>query len=96
MEVNQTEETGLDKTVDLSEEEEVVEVNQEGQLADGSQIQLEFSKETAGHSITQLSQYCVCGLTWTACPGVFFKLLPLFLKNKQASPLKCAVMGRRV
>ncbi len=57
MEVSQTEETGLDNTVDLSEEEEeVVELSQEGQLADDSQIQLEFSKETAGHSITQLSQ----------------------------------------
>ncbi len=54
MEVSQTEETGLDETVDLSEEEEeVVELSQEGQLADDSQIQLEFSKETAGHSITQ-------------------------------------------
>ncbi len=38
MEVNQTEETGLDDTVDLSEEEEVVELSQEGQLVDDSQF----------------------------------------------------------
>jgi hypothetical protein len=44
MEVNQTEETGLDNTVDLSEDEEVVELSQEGQHVDGSQILLKFSK----------------------------------------------------
>jgi hypothetical protein len=80
MEVNQTEETGLDNTVDLSEDEEVVELSQEGQLADGSQIQLEFSKETA-----RLSHYptLTVPVLWqcSSMPWVYSLFLPLFLKN---------------
>jgi hypothetical protein len=81
MEVSQTEETGLDETVDLSEEEEeVVELSQEGQLADGSQIQLEFSKETA-----RLSHYptLTVPVLWqcSSMPWVYSLFLPLFLKN---------------
>ncbi len=60
MEVSQTEETGLDDTVDLSEEEEVVELSQEGQHGDGSQIQLQFSKIKSWTILLSLpSHYCV-------------------------------------